>query len=133
MKKYKSDLSSKKPQTSFTIGTKRGTPAIVTEELNKKLRAMIVNLRTAGAVINIHAVRGLLARIERSNLEKFGQFSDFEVTKSWVRSPYHRMNFSRRAASTSRPIITRSLWGEINTQYLHDMHQPFEPTIFPMS
>ena len=31
------------------------------------------------------------------------------------------MNFSRRAATTSRPIITWSLWEEINTQYLHDI------------
>ena len=63
MKKYKSELSSKKPQTSFTIGTKRGRPAILSEELDQKLRAMIVNLRTAGAVINIHVTRGVLAGI----------------------------------------------------------------------
>ena len=31
------------------------------------------------------------------------------------------MNFSRRAAATSKPIITRVLWGEINTQYLDDI------------
>ena len=41
---------------------------------------MIVNLRTAGAVINTHVVSGVLAGIVKSNLEKFGQFSDFEVT-----------------------------------------------------
>ena len=91
----------------------------MSEELDQKLRAMIVNLGTAGAVINIHVVSGVLAGIVRSNLEKFGQFSDFEVTRSWVHSLYHRMNLSRRAATTSRPIITRSLWEEINTQHLH--------------
>ena len=73
MKKYKSGLSSKKLQTSFTIGTKRGRPAILSEELDQKLRAMIVNLRTAGAVINIHVICGVLAGIVRPNLEKFGQ------------------------------------------------------------
>ena len=78
-------------------------------------------MRTAVAVINIHVVRGVLARTVRSNLEKFGQFSDFDVTRSWVRSLYHRMNFSRRATATSRPRITQSLWDEINTQYLHDI------------
>ena len=31
------------------------------------------------------------------------------------------MNFSRRAAATSRPSIIQSLWEEINTQYLHDI------------
>ena len=69
MKKYKSELSSKNPQTSFMIGTKRGRPAKLSEELHQKLRAMIINLRTAAAVINIHVVRGVLAGIVRSNLE----------------------------------------------------------------
>ena len=104
MKKYKSKLISKKPQTNFTIGTKT---EVLSEELDQKLRAMIVNLRTAGAVKNIHVVRGVLAGIVRSNLEKLGQFSDFEVTRSLVCSLYHRMNFSRIAATTSRPIIIK--------------------------
>ena len=55
---------------------------------------MIVNLRTAGVVINIHVVSGVLTGIVSSNLEKFGQFSGFEVTRSRVRSLYHRMSFS---------------------------------------
>ena len=59
VKKHKSELSSKKPQTSFTIGTKGERPTILSEELDQKLRAMIVNLRTAGAVIKIHVVRGV--------------------------------------------------------------------------
>ena len=62
-KKYKSELSSGKPQTRFTTGTKRGRPTILSEELDQKLKATIVNLTTAGAVINIHVVRDLLARI----------------------------------------------------------------------
>ena len=94
MKKDKSELSSKKPQTSLAIGTKRGKPTILSKELDQKLRAMIINLRTARAVINIHVVRDVLAGIVRSNLEKIGQLSDFEVPRSWVRSLYQRMNFS---------------------------------------
>ena len=42
------------------------------------VRAIIVNVRTAGVVINIHVVCGVLAGIVRSNLEKFGQFSDLK-------------------------------------------------------
>ena len=57
VKKYKFELSSKKPQTSFTISIKRGRPTMLPNELDLKLRAMIVSLRTAGAVINIHVVR----------------------------------------------------------------------------
>ena len=108
VKKYKSELSSKKPRTNFTIAIKKGRPTRLSEELDQKLRAMIINLRTAGAVINIHVVRGVLAGNVRSNLEIFGQFPDFEMTGSWVHSLYHCINFYRRAATTSRPIITRS-------------------------
>ena len=61
-------VSSKKTQPGFTISTKRGKTTILSEELDQKLRAMIVNLRTAGEVINIHVVRGVLAGIVRSNL-----------------------------------------------------------------
>ena len=93
----------------------------MSRDLDQKLRVMIVNLRTAEAVINIHVVHAVLAGILRSNLAKFGQFLDFEVTRSSIRSLYHRMNFSQRAATTSRPIFTLSLWEEINTQYLHDI------------
>ena len=57
VKKYKFELSSKKPQTSFTISIKRGRPTMLSNELDLKLRAMIVSLRTAGAVINIRVVR----------------------------------------------------------------------------
>ena len=64
----KSELSSKKLQTRFTTGTKRERPVILSEEFDQKLRAMIVNLKIAGAVINIHVVRGILAGILRSNL-----------------------------------------------------------------
>ena len=101
--------------------TKRERPTILSEKLDQKLRAMIVNLRTTGAVINIHVVRGVLIGMVKSNLKKFGQFSDYEVTRSWVRSLYHCMKFTQRTTTTSRPIITRSLWEEINTQYLHDI------------
>ena len=105
----------------------------MSEEPDQKLRAMIANLRTAGAIINIHVVRGVLAGIVRSNLDKFGQFSDFEVIRSCVRSVYHRMNFSRRAATTSRPIIIRSLWKVIHTQYLHDTASAVRTYNIPMS
>ena len=94
---------------------------------------MIVNLGTAGAVINIHVVSGVLAGIVRSNLEKFGQFSDFEVTRSWVHSLYHRMNLSRRAATTSNQSSLGHYGERLILNICMTLHQPFEPTIFPMS
>ena len=43
------------------------------------------------------------------------------------------MNFSRRAATTSKTVITWSLWEEINIQYLHDIASAVQTNIFPMS
>ena len=50
-----------------------------------------------------------------------GQYLDFQVTKPWVRSLYHRMEMSRRVSTTSRPIITPALWEEISAQYSHEI------------
>ena len=82
---------------------------------------MITNLRTAGAMINIHVVRGVLAGLIRSDVKKYGMFVEFQVTRSWVRSLYGQMKLSRRTTTTSRPVVTRALWQEIHTQYLHDI------------
>ena len=100
-----------------TIGVKRGRPTYLSAELDQKVRAMIINVRTAGSEINIYVVKGVLAG--RSNITKYGAFLDFPVTRSWVRSLYGRMKFSRRASTTSRPTITRSVWEE--EQYLHNI------------
>ena len=39
------------------------------------------------------------------------------------------MNFSRRAATTSKTVITWSLWEEINSQYLHDIASAVQTNI----
>ena len=84
---------------------------------------MILSLRTAGVGINQHVVRGVLICLVRSYLEKFGKYVNFEVTRSWVRSLYQRMKFCRREATTSKPVITRSLWNKVKSQFLHDISQ----------
>lgn len=115
--KYKRTLSS----PTKTIGVKRGRPLYLSEELDRKLRAMLVNLRNGGVSINSSVVKGVLAGLVRSDMLKFGQFSDFPVNRSWVRSLYQRMQFSRRCSTTSRPIITRSVWEETRDQFLHEI------------
>lgn len=119
--KYKSQLTANPQQANVSIGMKRGRPTLLSSELDEKLRRMIINLRTAGAMINIHVVRGVLAGLIRSDVKKYGIFVEFQVTRSWVRSLYARMKLSRRTATTSRPVVTRALWQELRTQYLHDI------------
>ena len=56
-----------------------------------------------------------------ANPENFGRYIDFQVCRSWGRLLYHKMNFSLRAVTTSRPIITKFLWVEARSQFLHQI------------
>ena len=82
---------------------------------------MLVKLRLAGAGINIHVVSGVLNGLIRANPERFGKYMEFKVIRSWARSLYQRMKFSRRAVTTSRRVITRSLWVEVRSQFLYEI------------
>ena len=114
-------LTANPQQANISIGMKRGRLTLLASEIDEKLKCMITNLRTAGAMINIHVVRGVLAGLIRSDVKKYAMFVEFQVTRSWVRSLYGRMKLSRRTTTTSRPVATRALWQEIRTQYLHDI------------
>ena len=74
----------KKGETSVqsTIGRVRGQPLLIEEVLDLKLRSMLVNLRAAGAGINIQVVSGVLNGSIRANPERFGKYMDFKVTRS---------------------------------------------------
>ena len=41
------------------------------------------------------------------------------------------MNLFRRMVTTSRPTITRSIWSEVRTQYLHDIVHSVVTYIIP--
>ena len=116
----KSQLVQQQTEENIIIGLKRGRPTLYHLNSMQKMRTMIQNFRISGAPINIHTVHGVLAGLVRSDVEKYGQYLDFQVKRPWVRSLYHRTKMSRRVSTTSRPIITRALWEEISTQYLHE-------------
>ena len=64
IKSHKSSIQEqkkKKGETSVqsTIGKVRGRSLLIEEALNLKLHSALVNLRTAGAGINIHVVSGV--------------------------------------------------------------------------
>ena len=86
LKRYKQVETSSTSQA--TISTKRGRPTYLSTELDTKLRSMIINLRIAGAQINIHDIKGVLAGLVRSNVAAYGAYIGFHVTRSWVRSLY---------------------------------------------
>ena len=48
-------------------------------------------------------------------------YLEFQITEGWIQSLYRRMNLPRRMVTTSRPTLTRSIWLETRTQYLHDI------------
>ena len=92
---------------------------------------MLVKLRLADAGINIHVVSGVLNGLIRANPERFGKYMEFEVTRSWAQSLYQRIKFSCRAVTTSRPVITRSLWVDIRSQFLYKITDKVLKHIIP--
>ena len=87
------------------IGKPRGRPLYLEEELDTKVRSMLVSLRVAGGGINIHVVRGVLNGLIRENPVKYGKYLEFKVTRSWTRSLYQRMNYTRRAVTTQGLLL----------------------------
>ena len=75
----------------------------------------------AGGTINRHAVFGVLMGLIKSAFITYSMYLEFQVIDEWIQSLYRRMNLSRRVVTTSRPTITRSIWLEVRTQYLHDI------------
>ena len=84
---------------------------------------MIITFRAAGTGLNVHVVWRVLYGLVRTSPEKFGRCIDFQVNQFWFRSLHRRMKVSRRAVTTSRPIITKSLWVEVRSQFLHEITQ----------
>ena len=107
LKKGRENLEKKKEANNDKT---RARPLILDVELDLKLRSMIISFSTAEAGRNMHDVRGVLMGLVLSNPEKFGKYLNFHVSCSSVRYLYQRMKISRRAATTSRPVTTRSLW-----------------------
>ena len=54
------------------------------EELDAKLCKTILSLRISGDVINSTTIRDILIGLIRAAILKYGQYLDFEVTRSFV-------------------------------------------------
>ena len=111
----------KKPAECVIISQARGRLLLLPAELDEKLRLFITNMRTAGGTINKHVIYGILMGLIKSEMTRYGGYLDFTVTKGLLQSLYSRMNISRRMVTTSRPIVTSSLWEEVITQLHNDI------------
>ena len=121
--KYRSQLKNT-PQSALehvTIGAKRGRPLLLSDDLDFKLRSFLTNLRTAGGTINRHVLYGVLMGLIKSDLSRYGQYLEFCVTNGWVQSLYTRMGYTCRMVTTSRPVITRTLWLETRDRFLNEI------------
>ena len=75
----------------------------------------------AGGTINRHVIFGVLMGLIKRDIVTYSMYLEFQITDGWIQSLYRRMNLSRRMVTTSRPTVTRSIWLETRTQYLHDI------------
>ena len=81
----------------------------------------INNTRKAGGTVNKLVVYGVLMGLIKSDLARYGRYLDFVITNGWLQSLYKRMNLTRRMVTTSRPVITQSMWLEVKAKFLHDI------------
>ena len=121
--KYKKEIK-KKSAECVIISQTRGISPLLPAELDEKLRLFITNMRTAGGTINKHVIYGILMGLIKAEMTRYGGYLYFTVTKGWLQSLYSRMNMSRRMVTTSRPIVTSSLWEEVRTQCHNDIASP---------
>ena len=78
-------------------------------------------MKTAGGTINKHVIYRILLVLIKVDMRRYGGYLDFAVTKGWLQSLYSRMNMFRRMVTTSRPIVTSSLWEEVTAQFHNDI------------
>ena len=86
VKKYKINLKEKAKQwqnSNFTptIGNARGRPLLLNEELDLKLRTMILTFRAAGTNLYVYVVRSVLNGLVCANPKKSGKYIDFQVNR----------------------------------------------------
>ena len=98
------------------MSRRRGRPLSLLQE-----QKFLVNLREAGGGVNRHVVSAVLLGLIKSDMARYGTYVDFVVTRGWMQSLYKRMQFSRRMVTTSRPIVTKSIWEEVKSKFLHDI------------
>ena len=91
---YKSQMVQQQTEEKIIIGLKRGRSTLLSSEFDAKLRTMIQNIGIG--CTHKYTVRGVLGGLVRSDVEKYGHYLDFHVTRPWVRSLYHRMKKSHK-------------------------------------
>ena len=119
--KYRSEIKRTSSSELVQISERRGRPLLLPDELDRKLRVFISSTRAAGGTVNRHVIHGILMGLIKSDLGRFGQYLNFTVTNSWLRSLYKRMNLTRRLVTASRPAITKAAWLEVKAKFLHDI------------
>ena len=65
-------------------------------------------------------VFGVLIGLIFSDLITYDMYLKFQIGDGWIHFFYKHMNLHRRMATTLRPIITKSVWLEVRTQYVCD-------------
>ena len=68
-------------EEKIIISLKRGRPTLLSSELHANLRTMIQNMRISGAPIIINTVRGVLVGLVCYDVEKYGRYLDFQLTR----------------------------------------------------
>ena len=102
---------------------KRGRPVLLGEALDCRVQAYLKKTRQVGGAISsrtvIAAARGIIMVYDKTILEEFG--GHVRLTRSWAHALLKRMNFVKRAATTSGKKYTADDFARVKKDFLDDV------------
>ena len=113
---------------------KRGRPLLLGDELDRRVQAYILDLRSNGAVINstivIAVAQGIVSHYDSNMLEQNG--GHITLSKTWAKYLLHRMGFTKRRASTKAKLSVSNFL-QLQEQFSYDAKVLIEMLEIPAS
>lgn len=101
---------------------KRGRPLLLGEELDKKVKAYLLSLRSCGAVVNtaitLVCAQGIVINEDASLLDVNG--GHISLSKHWAKNFLHRIGFVKRKGTTKAKVTVEN-FEVLKEQFLLDI------------
>ena len=97
---------------------------MLSEEIDKKVIAMIKNMHSAGTVVSyditISIAKGLILANDRTLLKENGR--NIDLTTSWARSIHQRLGFVHRKFTTCKQPVSPGFLKEVGFSFYHQIY-----------
>ena len=107
------------------VNTPTQTLLQLPKEINKKIIAMIKNMRSAGTIVSynitISIAKGLILANDRTFLKENG--GNIDVVTSWAHSVHQRLDFVRRKFTTCKQPVSPGFLKEVGFSFYHQIDE----------